>query len=68
MGAISSEIDHLLNVNCPYKMTSDSFSWFSIVFRRSTPVPPSRLENMGFIFSIQHSAHHQPLVKSEVFI
>ena len=25
MGAISSEIDHLLKVNCPYKMTRDGF-------------------------------------------
>ena len=44
MGAISSDIVHLLKVNCPYKMTRDGFSCFiglQIFLGEDPRTPPS---------------------------
>ena len=67
MGAISSEIVHLLKVNA-LKMTREYFSCF-IGFQNfpgEDPQPPSRSENMRF-YCQSSTAQHKPLVQSEVF-
>ena len=56
MGAISSEILHLLKVKLPLQNDqrwSLMLSWFSKFSGGEPPNPPSRLGNMIY-FSIQH--------------
>ena len=70
MGAISSEIVHLLKVRL--SLQNDQrwlllLSWFSKFFGRGLPNPPSRLDNMCFVFqsnTVQHKAFSK---KSEAF-
>ena len=74
MGAISSEIVHLLKVKL--SLQNDQrwlllLSWFSKFFGEdphTPPPPPSRLENtcMCCCFLINR-AQHRPFVKSEAF-
>ena len=69
MGAISFEIFHLLKVKL--SLQNDQrwlllFSWFSKFFGGGPPDPPSRLENMSFIFQ-SNTAQHKPFIESEAF-
>ena len=69
MEAISSEIVLLLKVKL--SLQNDQrwlllLSWFSIFFGGGSRDPPSRLENMWFIFQY-NTAQRKPFVKSEAF-
>ena len=69
MGAISSEIVHLLKVKV--SLQNDQrwlflVTWFSKFFGGEPPDPPTRIENIWFIFQ-SNTAQHKPLVKSGPF-
>ena len=70
MGAISSEIVHLLKVKCPYKITRDGFCCFLGYqnFLGEDPQTPLQIRKyfMWFIFQL-NTVQHMPLVKSEIF-
>ena len=70
MGAISSEILHLLKVKLP--LQNDQrwlllLSWFSKFFGGRTPDPPFQTRQYDLFFNQTLHTLHKPKVKSEVF-